>query len=433
MIESHYWLPEMKRNLLIEWKKECDLLSSDFVGKKQLERSDIDTVYKIFSDYFGINYFDIENSTQSNQSEENWILYLLANSTRLSPMTALFEIANILLYLQSQSKSIQKKFKSLFNDPRQFRDLFFELYIFRLFDYNNIQNIKKPKEGNKELDIVCNINSEDYLCECRKIYAPNQILLNNEKHLMVQLYLKLATLNKGFGLIGKIKFNEPNSEETKKIFENKLNKFVEGFNAQKFLHTIDYHDKDQHGEFSVVNYSVDNNLEADQDFSKYHIVFKIIPPQSPRPGVPNHYRVELKAGLGIPDYKILAKLFSTLKEKRDQHINSKYAKKVYFIDSEAILDFQPAIFMDGSAFPEAEIQNHINTFSDNEIFCFILRDYMSPIPKVTIKVLGRNVDDTIKHRLENLQTNFDFTLFKPYIKSNFLLLPNFKKHGIYLL
>lgn len=413
----------IKKNLLDAWKKECFYLSSEFSLHKQFERSVVDSVYKTFSDYFGINYFNIEGGEQNISAKENWIFYLLASSNRRACMAALFEITNTLLYLQTLSRSIQKKFKSVFNDPQQFRDLFFELYIFRLMEFNKISHLKKPKENGQELDVVCTINNQDYLGECLKVYAPNLVLLHNEKYFMTLLTLKLSSLSKGFGMIGMVKFSNPNSENVKKVFTSKLEKFVKGFNAQKFIN-IGYYDKDDDGEFSVIDYSVANNLEAEMDFSNYHVMFKYIPPFSVTQGIFNHYRIELKGGLVIPQYKIIQKLFSTLKVKSEQHKNSAHANKIYFIDSEAIPDFNPAIFMDGSVFPEEEIQDFINEFSDKEIFCFILRNYTSHIPKVTIKVLGKNIDDKIKHRLENLKTNFDFTIIKPRMKSNFLILPN---------
>jgi len=405
----------MGNNLLQNWKDECYLLSSPLSISKQLERSDVDSIFQIFADYFGLNFFNIVFTESSLDSKSNWIHFLLVNPKRPACIAALFEIANLLHYLQTLPKSIQKKFKSLFSDPRQFRDLFFELYVFRLLDYNKIANTKKPMEGKKELDVVCTINEIEFLGECRKVYAPNINLLDIEKYFMEKLYLKLQKLNKGFGLIGTIKFHNPNSKNIKEVIEAKLNKFIKGFNEQTF-HTIDYHDKDEQGELSVINYTEVDSIEIEKNFAQYHLVFKVIPPHNPVPNVPNHYRVELKSGFQIPQSKVTGKLFSALNEKSEQHANSKYQNKIYFIDSETIPDFEMPIFRMDSMFEEEKIKEFVNGFSENEIFCFIRREYMEDIPKISIKAIGKNIDEKIKHRLESLKTNFDYHIEVSYKK-----------------
>ena len=395
------------QNLLENWKKECYLLSSNLSLNKQSERTDVDSIYKIFFDYFGLDYFKIETSEPTLNTKSNWLHSLLVCHKRPACIAALYETANIILYLQTLSKSIQKKFKSLDTDPRQFRDLFFELYVFRLLDYNKIPNTKKPKEGNQELDIVCAINEKEFLCECMKLYTPGFELLEAENYFMEILYLKLGSINKVFGLIGTIKFTNPNDIKVKEIFETKLTKFFRGFNEQNF-HTIDYHDFDENGELSVINYSDVHNIEIDKNFSQYHLVFKIIPPFNLIPGAPTHCRIELQAGFSIPQTKVTKKLFDTINGKYVQHANSKYINKIYFIDSETIPDFQLPIFRMDSMFEEEIIKEYINLLPENEIVCFIRREYMDDIPKVSIKAFGKNIDEKVKQRLENLKTNFDY-------------------------
>lgn len=397
------------RNLLENWRKECYHNSSSLILKKEIEldRNQIESVFQIFADYFGLDYFDLTTPEIDVESESSWVHYLLVNHKRPACIAALFETANILVYLQTLSKSIQRKFKTLFADPRQFRDLFFELYVFRLLDYNKISNQKKAMEGDKELDILCNINETEFLCECRKIYAPDVNLLEIQKYFMEKLYLGLTKLNKGFGLIGTIKFTNFNDIHAKKKFDERLTKFITEFNEKKF-NTIDYHDKDENGEFSVINYTAANNVETENNFSQFHIVFKIIPPFNITPGIPNHYNVDLKCNFSIPQYKVTRKLLSTITDKQKQHAGSKYAHKIYFIDSETIPDFSIPIFRMDSMFEEEKIQEFLNEFAENEIVCFIRREYMDDLPKVSIKAFGKNINENVKQRLENLKTNFDY-------------------------
>lgn len=406
----------MMHNLLENWKKECYLLSSNLSLNKQLERKDVDSIYQIFLDYFGLDYFKIETSEPTPYTKSNWLHSLLVNHKRPACIAALYETANMILYLQTLSKSIQKKFKSLYTDTRQFRDLFFELYVFRFLDYNKIPNTKKPKEGNQELDIVCTINEKEFLCECMKLYTPGFNLLEAENYFMERLYFKLGSTNKVFGLIGTIKFTNPNDIKVKEIFESKLTKFFEGFIEQNF-NTINYHDIDENGELTVINYSDANNIEIEKNLSHYHLVFKIIPPFNLIPGTPTHCCIELQAGFSFPQTKVTNKLFDTIKGKYAQHANSKYINKIYFVDSETIPDFQLPIFRMDSMFEEEKIKEYINLLPENEIVCFIRREYMDDIPKVSIKAFGKNIDEKVKQRLESLKTNFDYRIIIKHKKT----------------
>lgn len=98
----------MGNNLLQNWKDECYLLSSPLSISKQLERSDVDSIFQIFADYFGLNFFNIVFTESSLDSKSNWIHFLLVNPKRPACIAALFEIANLLHYLQTLPKSIQK-------------------------------------------------------------------------------------------------------------------------------------------------------------------------------------------------------------------------------------------------------------------------------------------------------------------------------------
>ncbi len=398
-------------NLLENWRKECYYNSSSLILKKdiKLDRNHIDSVFKIFVDYFGLNYFDLTTSEIDVESESSWIHFLLVNPKQPACIAALFETANILVYLQTLSKSTQRKFKTLFADPRQFRDLFFELYVFRLLDYNKISNQKKAIEDEKELDILCNIDETEFLCECRKIYVPDVNLLEIQKYFMEKLYLGLGKLNNVIGMIGTIKFTNFNDRHAKNKFDQRLTKFITEYNSQMF-NKIDYYDKDENGEFSVISYSLDNSVEIDNNFSQYHIVFKIIPPFYITPDIPNRYTVELKSNFRVPQYKVTKKFLSTIIDKQKQHAGSKYSHKIYFIDSEAIPDFSLPIFRMDSMFEEQKLQEFLNEFSENEIVCLIRREYMDTLPKVTIKAFGKNINENVKQRLESLKTNFDYKI-----------------------
>ena len=396
-------------NYLEDWKKECYVLSSPLNIRTQLQRKNIDDIYKIFIEYFGIEYFKRESEENNIKLNSNWLHSLLVNHRHPACIAAIYETANILIYLKTLDSSIQRKFRTLFKDPRQFRDLFFEIFVFRLLDFNHIQNIKKPKEGNKELDIVCILNEKEYLCECKKLYVPKITLLNTEIFILELLYLKLGCINKGFGFIGTIKIYNPNDKKTREIFEKKINNFFLNFNEKTF-HKIDYHDIDANGELSIIDYNTINNIETENKESQYDIIFKVIPPSNPIQGIPNTYHFDLKANFNLSQKNVINKLFNSLKDKKEQHKNSKYANKIYFIDNETSPGFEWPCFLGDSLFNEFEINDRLTMFSENEIFCFIKRNYLGEIPSISIKAFGNNICPNIKHRLENLNLISDFKI-----------------------
>jgi hypothetical protein len=153
-------------------------------------------------------------------------------------------------------------------------------------------------------------------------------------------------------------------------------------------------------------------MKIENNHSKYHIIFKIIPPFNVIPSVPNQFRIELQSNFSISQNKVTSQLFDKIKGKQKQHSNSKYVNKIYFIDSESIPDFELPIFQMDSMFEEEKIKEFMNSLPENEIVCIIRREYMNSIPKVSIKVFGKNIDQKVKQRLESLKTNFDYRIIK---------------------
>ncbi len=395
-------------NLLENWKKECYLLSSPLSLEMKLKREDINFIYKILNDYFGQDFFILKKINPDLLSDPNWIHFLLVNYEKTACVFALLEIANILLYLKGLSKSIQKKFKSLIADPRQFRDMFFELYLFRLFDYNNIENFKTAKEGEKALDIVCTINDQEFLCECRKIYNPEFQSIKRKIGVLENIVLQFQKLNTCVGLIGTIKFAHPVYKGINEIYREKLLNFINELQKSNYR-SIEYEDIDKYGELVIKNYSIINNIEVDKNSSDFDIIFKIIPPFSIIPNARNNFRIQIGGNNFIPQWKINRKLFTILEDKKKQHVNSKYIDKIYFIDNESIPDFDFPIFKIAAMFEEDKFMEFVqDNFSEREIICFIKREYMGDLPKVEIKVFGNNIDPSVKLRLENLKTDFDY-------------------------
>lgn len=401
----------MSGNLLIEWKKESYVLSSDLhIGKFKLERKNVDALYVVLEEYFGLDFFKRGTASANNIPNLSYIHSLLVNFKDPATFPVLFELANLILYLKKQPASLQRKLKdTLPGDPRQFRDLLFEVYIHRLLEYNKIKTIKDVKEGKnleKELDGVCEINGKEYLMECKKEYIPNIVLLQTLISLSQNIFLNLQSRTKGVGLIGTIKLSVVNDVKNKEAFSKKLNLLFSRLEKEIFK-TIDYHEKDAYGELNVIDYSKETSIEVNKEPSDYHVIFKVIPPNNPLPNVPNLYTVDMKMNFQVKQYEIERKVLNSLENKKKQHANSKFTNKIYFVDSETLHDLDAPMLIPLNIFEGEKINEFAETLDENEIICFVIRDYTKVVPKTKIKVVGKNVDPELKTKLEGLKTNFD--------------------------
>lgn len=392
----------MLKNVLDEWKRNCFFISSNYtINPPIINRSESDRVYNVLLNYFTYEYFTAK-SVLDPDGKSSWLHYLLVNSDKVATIAAIYEIANLIEYLKTLSPGIQKQFQTLFNDPRHFRDILFEIYIYRLLDFNKIPNKKKPKEGKKELDVICTLYNEEYLCECRKIYAPGIALVESIFFLFNYLYVKLPLYDLSNGLIGMIKINRPNDSTAKRMFMNKINNFFE--NIALHIEENIYSDVDDFGELSIQKFDSIKAIELELNGSAYHLVFIVKPKEQNE----SYSKVSFKGNYGIPEEKIISKLHSAIEEKRLQHSQSKYTRKIYFFDNENTPDSNFPLFSVDSMWKEDEIIAYVENCFENEIFCFINRDFRGVIPKIEIKVYGKNLDKNVKYILSNLKTNFAY-------------------------
>lgn len=399
-----------EHNVLETWKKECYFLSSELnIYNRKLNRVDVDFVYNTLSEYFGIEKFFINPLDYNPKTKFLWIFSLLSNYKSVASIISLFEVCKTIEYIKTYSAPVKKKFKSLFNDPRQFRDIFFEIYIARLLENNGISISKKGYEDKKELDLTCKINNISILCECKKIYNSIYDEIDYKRYILERMPVAVSKLNKGVGFIGTFRIIENEIKNRKEIFENKIKNFVERFNSNDF-DEINYEDCDSISQFIVNTYTNDLNAEINKKEKEFDFVFKQIPPLNIIPNVPNMYQMEIKTHFSIPENKSLEKLKSAIQCKINQHKDSNFSSKIFFFDNEIVHGADMPLLTTGKIFNENKMSEIVESLTEDIILCFIVRDYSGDIPKINIKVYGKNIDSSIKKTLENLKTDFDYKI-----------------------
>lgn len=397
----------MKVNLLKQWKKEFIWISSNLNPNQVCDRNDIERLEEVFIQYFGEKYFEITTNQNRSLEKTNWIFNLLGQKDQ-SSLIALFEIGNLIKYLLTLDEEIQKKLRSSINSYKEFQNLLFEIYTYRLLDYNKIENEKKVWKGNQELEGTCKIGDKEFIYECRKAYTVDFERFDVINSISTQLFLEIQKMKSGQELIGYVRLKKNYKEAKKKIFKIIKQYFEQFGNKEKAFIRSEFNDEDCHFETLVYNESEYFQIINQKD--RPEVVFKIIPPSTIIHGVKNHYRSEISPIFSILQEKITEKLIKTIRKKRRQHNPSKDANRIIFIDSEIAKNFRFPLLSLDSMLEEERIQSYIEQKETKDIVCIILRNYLGDTPSIKIKVFCKEEFNDVKNILEGLKTNFDYSV-----------------------
>jgi len=396
---------EKSKNILEEWKKHCDWLSSTLNPNEIFDRKAVNEVYYTLKNCFGEEYFILQANT-----DLSWIHSLISNYNQVGCISAIFEIASIIIYCQKElDETFLSKICELKGNPDNLRSYFQELYTYRLLDRNQIANRKKPIFNNQELEGTCTILNHEFLFECRKLYAPNVEQLNTLCTIIEKFFRCIESMNKGIGLIATIKLKDRNAKSNKDKFIKKIKTFTNEFNFRNDFGIIPYCISDNTGEFSIINYDKIDLLEIESK-KDYDILAKIIPPEYEAPHRINIYKFFLYTEFSITQDKATENLINFIKEKKKQHKNSPIKQKIFFFDSEFMPEIRLGLINSEDIINKAKIKNFIESTSSDIVLCITIRNYFGLIPQVKILTFAKEKYYNVCHSLESLKTNFDFVL-----------------------
>ena len=390
-------------NLLDEWKKEFNWISSNLNPNKKCDRNDIERLVNIFLQYFGKEYFEISLEQNRTLEKTNWIFELLQQKD-LSSLIALHEIGNLLKYSETLDEAIQKKLFSSVKSYKEFQNLFFEIYTYRLLDHNHITNEKKAWRGNQELEGTCKIGEKEFIFECRKSYSYDFGKLDALEGILKQIPLEIS--NKGISMVGYIVIKRNYKGVKQKIFDA-LKKYSDQINSPAFSVQFCYSDGDC--EFKTMPYSESLYVEwrSLQEQGKLDIIVKVSPPFMKYPDNLNYYPVEIIRRFFVAQEMVTKKLLETINKKRKQHKASKDKNRLIFIDNEMGRNFRLPLIWTESSIDEKALQRELNKKDTKDVVCIIIRNYLVTPPKVSIKVFCKEEFNETKRILEGMETNFD--------------------------
>jgi hypothetical protein len=373
-------------NLLESWHKETLVLSSPFNIGKKLSRQKVSFIYDTLVSFFGLKYFDVKGNVDKPLKKISWLHSLLANNTHIGCVSALYEVALLIEYSKTLENSIQKELRDLKRNPENLRTFFFELYIFNFLDKKNIPNRKKIKLNDQELEGTCILFGNEYLFECRKIFMPKLNEFDVMRRLMTEFWFESKKINKGYGMICTVSLKRPIKGEHYSVFEKKIKKYFADFNEFKeTIAKIEYIIEDEFGSFKVIDYDEASLIEI-KAAKKYDVLFYVVPPLNPIRNVPNKYDIKITCNFFIFQNALYKKTESVLKEKKDQHKNSVFKNKIFFIDSESFPELQMGLFQNENMFDYNKVKSIYDKLNITNIVCIIRRHYMQETPNVFVDI-----------------------------------------------
>jgi len=390
---------QKENTILQEWMKEFMFQSSELNPKKWCKRKDIERIESILNDYFGEEFFSKETVSRKSDNEVHLIFWLLNQKTKTS-LTSLFEYVHLIEYSMNLSTEIQKKLRSNIKNSEQFQNLMFEIYTYRLLDFNNIENEKGTRKGNQELEGHCTINDKKFLYECRKSYSVLKSIFKDILDIIDSLYSSMKVRNEYIGYIRIKEFCGATKEELRKVFKDCFGQF----RLKNAVIIYEYECK--HLKFETKLYNTENlaeyNLISEDDLIKFRCY---IGKENTQKGM-NIYQTEILPQISHNQKRITDKLIKTINKKRKQHRNSKDENRIIFIDCEINNYLNFPLLTSEQVIDKNEISDYLNSKNTKDIVVIILRNYLPVKPEIKIITFGDSEFENEMEKIRELKTNF---------------------------
>ncbi|MEO0683951.1 MAG: hypothetical protein AAFY76_02615 [Cyanobacteria bacterium J06649_11] len=391
----------MQENLLERWSKEIFWLTSNLNPKRiGIDRKDVKRIQGVFINYFGEDYFKVEVNRVVSIDKANWINSLLVRFD-FSAFTALYEIAQLLVYSMSLDESIQKKLRSHLTQYNKFRAQLFEIYVFFLLDTNGFENNKKVWYEGQEFEGTVIIDGKECVFECNKAYLSGVHAFGAIKNVAQYLNLTFNKWTYATPIVGIIEIFS-NEGRAKNTLINELNKYSKQMQRSRGLDNL-YEYRDTDCRISVYPYDEIRYKELEQDFDSMNLLFRVIPPAVVIPDQENFHRVHVTYRYNRSQEKVSNKLFEIIKAKRQQLEAFSDRPRIIFIDNEMQRDFQIPVIPFGQVMEEDRIQTYLNSRNTQDIVCIINRSYLDDQPHKEVLVYCKEELNPIANKIRDMK------------------------------
>lgn len=375
------------KNLLTEWYREAMAISSPMAITRQYERKKVEFIYQTLCDFFGLSFFGVNGGSDKAIDKISWLFGLVSTNKSIPCYHALYDVCLLIGYSKTLDESIQKEMKQLKKNPENLRAFFFELFIYRLFDFNRMANDKKVVAGNQVLEGTCELDGKTFLFECRKAFLPKIHELDIMRRILTDIWLLGQEFPLGVGMICTIKLTRPVAGIHLSDMREKLRGYFKKLSEIKSRVTIKYTHGGEYGVFSAIDYDEASLIEI-QSKKDHDILYYVNPPRIPVPGVADFYRARISCNFFVSQSQLYKKLETMLKEKKRQHRNSAFQNKIIFLDSESLPEFHMNIFQNDSMFDLDMIKQAYDKVGLKDILCIVRRSYNKEGPYVQADVIA---------------------------------------------
>lgn len=387
-------------NILSEWKKYVQTQSFEVNPNRKFPEEFATIAGRVESDFlswFGEEEFLVQikkpyTTHYSDHFSDNWLVAQL-RATDQKCILSVVEFWTVIKYYSNQNDTIigelityQKK-----KNYRHFRNYYFELWTAFKFVQNRIPVKFKPWEGIKELDMVVEINGEECLVECKKIYHHTATKMKQNYDLLSKMATALYKDPESLDVCVEFKEgNMPVVDDVIKQYKTLLYR-MRSVSPGTLLLPLRNETNDYRLRMEVCFGDHTVNFKDSMKMPSYLILRSRCRETKRGPMV----SIDIEGRVSSSKESAIRKLKKAIKDKRSNRSDSIYKRKIYLFDSENYAGSDRGLFMfDG--FNKNDINILTNSLSrkpSREVVILIIRD-TSPSKAAPITIYSSSSQNT---------------------------------------
>ncbi len=380
------------RNLLENWYQNNAF--------KESEPFIVQFVYFTLESYFGKEYFFVKAGTDKPLEKISWIFGLLSGFDKRSSLYALADICNLIQYMRIKAPQLIKGAEGLKKNPRKLRAFFYELFIYRVMDENEIVNKKLVDDDGQELEGTCNLDGREFLFECKKVFLPDLELLDISRRLMEGVIVTNHSVVPVAPNIYQFNFKRPVSVNQLPVLIKKYNDFVGRIENRYAAVAEELEDECANGSLTISR-NTKELLEQVRKVKNYDVLCVFDEPvQLPDGQISG--RFGLFANFAVAQSKIYKKLEDVLKKVHRQHRDSVYENRIIFIDSESMSEFQMGVFQNENMFDLEWIKRLHKKMGLTEILCITRKEFTDTAGLLAVNVITPEGEESMEKIIKDL-------------------------------
>lgn len=399
-----------KFNILELWKRNFDYKTSNLHSKKHpiILRESVTFIFKIFNDFFGEEYFQIDKIKYSKEQklvlDRNSIYQLLISESDNSFYT-LLDMAALISFSKRLNVDLYNKLVSVKNDYFGLREYLFEVFVYRLLINGNIPFKIKPEINGKEFEALFSFNEKPGIIECKKIYSIERnrySYLQNNFNLFFKKWMDYQIDVFAFFFAPSKDLNVLSEES--ELVKKHISEYFELVRKEKNINFL----------FERFNSKGEKILHIERNkpglLDNLRMVFKTPYVFFSAHLTPLHGNIESSfinfySGyyFSFTEQEIENKIIKELKKKRNQHKETKDIYRVFFFENEGT-SFGEIPLITNKILKSDYILNYLKQKNSNDIVCIVDKNFLpNQKPTVNLYIYNKPELDELGNELSKLK------------------------------